>query len=531
MEIGISSERLRQTLTPQVFGQLELARQIERYGSPDAFLRPADLPRPAPVIQQGPEIDSIPATGLEINQPGRYYLTADIHWQPARDHQLHAAIRVTCADVQIDLAGYRLHIEPNRGVSVAILVETPDLETATHDIEIINGDLSGHCYAGVMVDNGIRVTVRDCTFHQLHFDQTALPAALLDQMLPRFDLGKQPLISPAPIIALQSLDLAIHDCEFSALSYVANTCAGIFLMECAGAVIHNCRVDGLSNRGGVSAGYFYMLCADIHTTNCLAHDLHTHFDAAIQQQLGSLGHTCIGYMPTASAGLTFSNCASRRIHGCCDDCHGMSVFIVADVTVSHFSAHDIRDGFTRQDLPAEFRNTGAKATGLEIYGTRVTALDCSVSEIYAKNPQDLQSAGFSIAGSEVNLINCLAQDVKVVNDQGQPAYGEMIGYGVGFGWAPDPRSEFVKINAQNVRYLNCRAHDCQAGFDSWNHCDCDWLFWQAEACAIDILQQGPDSIRTLTYNGCSECRSGNCEPTVVENRASNNSFMPQPRYK
>lgn len=530
MEIGISSERLRQKLTPQVFGQLEAARQIERYGNPDTYLRPADLPRPTPTVQQGPAISSLPATGLEINQPGHYHLSADIHWQPPADHHLQAAIRVTCADVLIDLAGYRLHIEPNNGVTVAILVETPDPDTVTQRVEILNGDLSGHCYAGVMVDNASRVTVRDCTFHELHFDQTALPAALLDHILPRFDLGKQPLISPAPIIALQSLDLAILDCELSALSYIANTAAGIFLMACLGAVIRHCRVDGLSNHGGVSAGYFYMLCADIHTSGCLAHDLHTHFDEGIQQQLGSLGHTCIGYMPTASVGLTFSNCASRHIHGCCDDCHGMSVFIVADVTVSHFSAHNIRDGFTRQDLPAEYRNTGAKATGLEIYGTRVTALECSASTIYAKNPQDLQSAGFSIAGSEVNLINCRAQDVKVVNDQDQPAYGETIGYGVGFGWAPDPRAEFVKISAHNVRYLNCRAHDCQAGFDSWNHRDCDWLFWQADGCAIDILQQGPDSTRTLTYNCCSECRSGNCAPRVVENRAANNSFTPAPGH-
>jgi hypothetical protein len=170
--------------------------------------------------------------------------------------------------------------------------------------------------------------------------------------------------------------------------------------------------------------------------------------------------------------------------------------------------------------------TGAKATGIEVYGSDVTVSHCAVNYISAINPQDKQCTGFSCAqGSNIKFLHCKAENVKVYNEFGIEDTSK--GYGTGFGWAPDPR---IVEPAVDVLYKDCTAKYCQVGFDSWFHINSLWKNIYSKDNGIAILNLGDTAQRTLSCDPCSECGCTfpGCYPNpltiTITNVASNNVF-------
>ena len=194
--------------------------------------------------------------------------------------------------------------------------------------------------------------------------------------------------------------------------------------------------------------------------------------------------------------LQYDSCNATDIKGCCDDAHGMSVFLDSEVVINNFTAKNIQDGNYI---------TGAKATGLEVYGLDITIKNSTVDGVIAYVPQDLQSTGFSAWGVGIQFDNCVAKNVIVKNTQDRPDTTK--GFGTGFGWAPDPRYPFRDIPAIEVTYLNCTAINCQLGFDTWYHQMSSWQNNTAIGCEKPVLFE-PGSQRTLSMDKCSESPGG-----------------------
>jgi hypothetical protein len=207
--------------------------------------------------------------------------------------------------------------------------------------------------------------------------------------------------------------------------------------------------------------------------------------------------------------LSYVNCSASGLTGCCDDCHGMSVFLDSQVTVSGFRADHIVDGVSSS-------NSGAKATGLEVYGVNVTVMDSAVSYINAINPQDKQATGFSAWGLGIQFERCQASNVTV-----QATQPDAIGSnGTGFGWAPDPRSYF-NFGAYFVTYTECLANQCDVGFDTWYHVDSTWTLPIHTNCTTGILVE-PGGKRTVSGDPCSECQPP--ITTTLTNIANGNTY-------
>jgi hypothetical protein len=204
------------------------------------------------------------------------------------------------------------------------------------------------------------------------------------------------------------------------------------------------------------------------------------------------------------------------MEGCCDDCHGMSVFLDTLVEVNNFSATNVMDGVTP-------KKTGAKATGLEVYGVGITLNNCTAENITAIVPQDLQGAGFSAWGTAITFNNCTATNVKVTDASGTPSI--QYGYGTGFGWAPDPRQEFNSKPASLVQYNGCVSRNCQLGFDTWFHIDSVWKNVSASDCPIFILIQPLGTTRTLSMDKCSESPDGKYQEVTLHNIAKNITYL------
>jgi hypothetical protein len=313
-------------------------------------------------------------------------------------------------------------------------------------------------------------------------------------------------LTPAGINVSACLDVTITNCTVTNQNVTTDSSAGIFLSSVLQATVSNCLVSGLVNNDGAIQGYGYLLCDNVTTTVCRTEYLQSHFNGNVL----TTGHTVLGFCPIISTNLTYTNCSASHITGCCDDTHSMSIFLDGQVTVTGFQADNVTDGVTPE-------NTGAKATGLEVYGIDVQITDCSVTAIKAINPQDLQATGFSAWGKNITFTGCQASAVSVVDDLHTGCKGE------GFGWAPDPRTKygFAQIGAYNVTYANCIAVQCDVGFDTFNHINSTWTNPTYTNCGVGILVE-PGVTRTLTCDGCSECNPSLLTP--VKNQASGNTY-------
>lgn len=431
-------------------------------------------------------ISSLPVT---ISQGGTYTFSGDLTWSPTA---AGAAITIICGDVTLDLGGYNLTATVADNSQQIIGIYAGNDSGAIQNVTIRNGTLAQMCFYGICAENVDNLTVEEITVSGVSFSNLSIRNAC-----------------PAGIHVDGGSNVTIAGCKVQGMNVTSDSSAGIQIVNMTGGQVSACLVNGLINQDGSAQGYSYITSRQIVTTNCVADSLTTHFNGNAK----TMGHTAIGFVPMFCIEQAFNGCLASNITGCCDDAHGMSVFLDAIVVVTGFTATNVVDG-------AAPYNTGAKATGLEVYGFAVEIANCDVSDIRATVPQDRQSAGFSAWGAAIKFVSCNAKNVTVTDQYGNldPA----LGYGVGYGWAPDPRCYF-NAAVRNVEYQQCAATDCLIGFDSWYHINSTWQNVSYPGCGIGILQE-PGGQRTISGNQCSEC-----DPpfaVILTNIASGNTFSP-----
>lgn len=452
-------------------------------------------PKVTPVTLTDALISSIPSQGLLITLPGRYQFANDIIWNPAAPG---SAITIQTDNVVLDLNGHSLIVNvPTVDMTNqynGICIRTANDTGTVNAVTIQNGTINGASYYGVCAMQTTNLRISDLTTGNISYTETTMPD-----------------LTPCGIFIDTADTFKVHNCIVQHISVTAPSCAGIQVISSANGSIFGCTMRHFLNKDGGVQGFSYLKSSNIVTNACIAQDFQSHYLG----RTTTTGHTVIGYVPIFCAGLEFNDCSAADMRGCCDDCHGMSVFLDIAVEVNNFSAANITDGL----CPA---NTGAKATGLEVYGDYITLNDCTAENITAIVPQDLQGAGFSAWGNHIIFNNCTAKNVVVTDANHVPS--TQYGYGAGFGWAPDPRTEFCSQAANHVQYNNCNAYNCQLGFDTWYHTNSRWHNVMAYDCGIFILAQPDTATRTLSMDKCSESPSGKYEQVTLTNIAAGNTY-------
>jgi hypothetical protein len=454
-------------------------------------------------VQVGPAISAIPAQGIKIEQPGTYYLTNDIIWLPESKDK-YIAINITCSDVILDLNGYKITAVCLDHTAKIVGINAGSLD-GCQNITIQNGELINMSLHGISAGLISNLNIGNITVKGSEYTY----------------FGDDPLVTASGIYVEFSNYVNITRCTITGVKVTAPAYAGIQLFASTNATVSNCYANNLVNQDGTVTGFSNVEgCKHVLTLNCHSSEFRSHYQANPLGTTTTFGHTVLGFLPTGCSDLHYENCTATNLRGCCDDCHGMSIFDSNDVTVFGFRASGIVDG----DAPV---NTGAKATGLEVYGNNILVKFCVVENIFAIVPQDKQSCGFSAAGNNITFESCVANNVLVFDENRNPTNNyDKYGYGIGFGWAPDPREPFIDMYAKDTIYLNCSSNYCQVGFDTWNHINGTWENWTAENCNIDVLQQ-PNATRIFSMNNCSELPQGMASPIIISNHSSNNTFIPQ----
>lgn len=474
----------------EVFKDVDTAELIQQFENSND-LRNAAAPsgQASPTVQTGRAIASIPPEGIIITTSGIYTLSSDIAWEAAEMDC--SAITIQANNVVLEMNDHVLEVvSANKQLKIQAITVL-----AGTNVTVQNGTVKGPHYYGVACTSVIGLNIRNVNVIGLRYENFTIPK-----------------VTPCGIFVDQSTGINIVDCTVKDLQVTSASCAGIQIVESVNGMVSNCLLDGFVNGDGAAQGYSYLLSINIYTFNCRSSDFHTHYLG----KTNTTGHTCIGYCPIFCWDLHYVSCSSSDMTGCCDDSHGLSVFLDGSVKVIDFSARNIIDGVTP-------KNTGAKTTGLEVYGVDVTLDDCSAENIIAIVPQDRQSAGFSANGSGIRFINCRARNVQVTGADQQPSL--LYGYGTGFGWAPDPRVPFCKIPADTVQYIDCTSTDCQLGFDTWFHTNSSWINVKSTDCGTNMLIQPDTATRTLSIDKCSESPSGNPETVTIQNIAANNTYV------
>jgi len=436
-------------------------------------------------------IDEIPPSGIFINTPGTYYFKKDLTWHPEADG---SAITIQANDVVLDMRCFTLKSSTTNFKTIGISVVTSE------NFKVINGKIKNMGLAGIQCTFCANVSIKGIEVDGLNAEDIVN------------------FVVPTGILASESLNVIIDNCTVKNIDVKTASCAGIQLTATLISKVTNCKVKDLLNRDGACSGIGHILCDDILIQSCHLDNIKTTFI----NNLNTQGHTAIGIIPTLSTNIVINKCLVSNVTGCCDDAHGMSVFLCENAIVKKSKVSHVLDG-------AGKAKKGAKATGIEIYGNNVTVSDCFVKDIFAINPEDKQSTGFSCGSSNgVSFIRCKAKNVQVYDEKGKQHAS--LGYGTGFGWAPDPRPSLLKP-AVNVLYQECIAKYCQVGFDSWFHIDSVWDRVVSIKNDIAILNLGDDAQRTLSCGPCSQCGCTflTCFPTpyvvTVNNVAQNNTFF------
>lgn len=415
--------------------------------------------------QTGNVIQQIPSQGIVIQSPGTYTFGGNILWRP--NGVTCSAITIQSSNVTLDLAGFTLtaSVSDTSQMNAGIVVVG-----GNSNITIQNGTVAGVSEYGILAAHACGLNISAITVTGLCMQNLNIR-----------------LLTPAGIYVTGSTDVAISNCSVTQSNVTTDSSAGIQLIGTSNATVTGCHVSGLVNNDGAVQAFSLIRCTAVTTTACEADTLQSHFNGNIL----TTGHTVLGFCPIFCYHISYVNCSATGLTGCCDDCHGMSVFLDSDVTVTGFQANNVLDGVAQS-------NTGAKATGLEVYGEKVTLTNCVVNGIKAINPQDKQAAGFSAWGTQIQFQGCQANNVTVQDDVGGGSFG------TGFGWAPDPRPEFAYIGAYFVTYTDCTANQCDVGFDTWYHVFSTWTRPVTTNCTTPILVQ-PGGTRTVSADACSEC--------------------------
>ncbi len=469
-------------LSNEVFKDVDKSALFKKYKlSEDKFsIHEFSSSSCAPVTTSSNEISIIPDEGLIINKPGIYTITQDINWTP--NTEACSAIRIACDNVILDMNGCCISAQmkdSNKKISGIIIKNGESIRNIT----ILNGKIKDMCISGISASFASNLTIDKLVIEGLSLMES---------------IGGSP--SMAGIMVDHSSNINIYNCSITNIIVKAGSSAGIQLLYSNSGIISACSIDSIHNNAGSAQGYSYMYCEGITTLNCKVSNLESKFSSTDV----AVGHTVIGFIAIMCKGLIYDTCTSTDFKGCCDDCHGMSIFLVMNVLVSNFYACDITDG-----IPSG----GAKATGLEIYGVSVKVSNSLVRNIKAINPKDKQSAGFSAAGMGINFSDCIAENVTLTDSNGMQS--EALGYAVGFGWAPDPRPVLNTLPALNVSYLRCISNDCEVAFDTWNHVNSFWTDIDTGNCLQKILVQ-PGAKRYLSADKCSEC-----DPPIINQELIN----------
>ncbi len=434
-------------------------------------------------------IQEIPPSGIVINAPGTYVFANDITWAPT---SATVAITIQANNVILDMQGFTLQSIPTLFKTIGILGQ------ASTDLQIINGTVRDMGLFGIECSQCINVSIKNVVIDALNVNDTVN------------------FTEPAGILANACINVSIDKCIVKNINVQVASVSGIQFNSTIGANVTHSQIKNLLNRDGVCAGIGHLLCRDILVKSCKIDNIQTEFI----NNINTSGHTAIGIIPFLSSNIKIAKCDISNITGSCDDAHGLSLFVCSNATVEKCKVRNVLDGAG----PAQ---TGAKATGIEVYASEVVVTDCFVKNIVAINPQDLQAAGYSVAlADNVKFIRCKAKKVKVVDAEGH--HNPALGFGVGFGWAPDPRPEFL-APAKNILYLDCIAEHCQVGFDTWDHIDSVWAYIVSKCNDIAILVQ-ENGQRTISCNACSECGclGPGCFETpyvvTIDNQARNNLF-------
>ncbi|MEO8172785.1 MAG: right-handed parallel beta-helix repeat-containing protein [Sediminibacterium sp.] len=487
-----SNAILEKVFAPDHFKEIDTAALVKKYDFSThvkATIRSCGIVSPTPI--PGNPITSIPPEGYLITQPGTYTFANNIPWSPAATAGA-TAITIAGDNISLDFCGYSLTgIAQSGGAEQYIGVSLTGASCT-----ITNGAISNMSLYGIYAVAASALTISSINIDTLVYVDTDHPA-----------------ITPSGIFIGETSGFTIGNCNVSNIDVMTPSCAGIQVVKSTNGTISGCNMSNFFNHDGAVQGYSYLLCSQISTNNCSS----STFQSAYAGKTITTGHTILGFCPIFCMELQFDTCSATDMTGCCDDCHGISVFLDALVTVKNFTATGITDGVCP-------KNTGAKATGIEVYGYSIGIHDCRVSDIKAIVPQDKQAAGFSAWGCDITFSRCTATNVNVTDASGNPSTD--YGYGAGYGWAPDPRQEFAKVPAKNVQYLNCTANSCQLGFDTWNHIDGIWGYPVTTNCGTDILQEPSTATRTFSMDKCSEVPSPYVEMTViVSNMAIGNKII------
>ena len=443
--------------------------------------------------QEVEKIPEIPPEGIVIKKSGLYFFDKDkdITWKPT--NQSCAAITILANNVELDMKGRYLKVN----------TENIEKDKEIIGISIIGGNT-------VSIKNG---TITNISFYGVNFESVTnllIDNITIDGMT--YENTNTPYATPSGIFINKSESITINNCKIQNVNVKSASSAGIQIVESRNGKVLNCSLQNFFNKDGAVQGYSYLSCSAIITNNCNASKFKSEYLGITK----TTGHTVIGFIPIFCYKLTYENCSATVLNGCCDDCHGMSVFLDEGITVNNFTAKNIIDG--------EFTKKGAKATGIEVYGVNVTINQCKAEAVYATMPGDRQSAGYSAWGRSIIFNECEAKDVKVKNKEGEN--NTDFGFGVGFGWAPDPRIPFRGVGAYLVEYNNCNSIDCQVGFDSWYHVSSKWKSFRVENCQVEILNEPVGAIREFTIDKCSELDMGVYATVQIENFAEDNIFIP-----
>jgi hypothetical protein len=434
-------------------------------------------------------ITEIPPSGMIISSPGTYIFENDITWSPEGDGQ---AILIQSKDVTLDLKHHTLASETTSFTTTGIVA------LLSENLTIKNGIIANMAYRGIDCTACSKIAIKHITVDGLNIENTAVYTV------------------PVGILISASNDASVYRCKIKNINVKTGSCAAIQMTGTFNSRIWHCHISNLLNRDGACTGIGHVLCDLADVKSCELDGLKSEFI----DNLNTEGHTAIGLIPFISANIWLRDCKISNVTGCCDDAHGISVFECNNAVVKGCKVLNVLDGAG----PAQ---TGAKATGIEVYGSDVQVINCSVNYISAINPQDKQATGFSCAqGSRIKFFDCHAKNIKVYNEMGIEDTSR--GYGTGFGWAPDPR---IIEPAVDVFYNKCSAKYCQVGFDSWFHIDSVWDDIYSKCNGIDILNLDDSAQRTLSCDACSECGCSfpGCYPDpftiTITNVARNNLFL------
>jgi len=433
-------------------------------------------------------ITEIPTNGIVIDSPGTYVFGKNIAWNPTADGP---AILILSAGVTLDMQNFTLKSTNQSFNSVGIQA------ALSSNLIIKNGTVANMTLGGVKCEGCAFILINNITIDGLHLVNTATYTV------------------PVGILVDTSAGICVSNCTVKNMDVTTGSMAAIQMTAVISSEILNCLVTNLLNRDGACTGIGHLLCDTATVKSCTINNLESQFI----DNLNTEGHTAIGLIPFISSNLLLENCTISNVTGCCDDAHGISVFECANAVVKNCTVNNVVDGAG----PAQ---TGAKATGIEVYASGVQVIKCSVKNITAINPQDKQATGFSCAQCNgVQFLDCYAENVRVVDENG--LHDASLGYGTGFGWAPDPR---IIVPAVNILIKNCTAKRCQLGFDSWYFIDSVWDNIKSICNEIPILNLG-NYQRTLSCDPCSECGClfTGCYPApftiILDNIAANNTFV------